>query len=332
MSIAPQSVTLRLIGMELYKLRRRALSKSLGSIAVALAIIPSLFIGAGTFVTLNAPLDSFQPSCQALGNPNLGGTPQPPAACPTLTPAQLQSLRQSSVEATSTALRLPTSLNIVVETAFVVGSVLIIVLVGTIVGGEFSIGTIRLLFTRGPTRTQFLIAKLGTMLVVTFLGVAVMVMLGVLVGQALNPLSGIAQNGDYFSAAWFGHALLYLLAAMLGWLVYGIVALFFGILGRSTVAGVVGGFLWLVLELILSSVLGLIGSFSSGPFGNFLKAIPDYFIGNNIGALLGDQAHYLFGSSLPALSALHALLVLACYLALFIGLAGWINKQRDITN
>ena len=213
-----------------------------------------------------------------------------------------------------------------------VGSVLIIVLVGTIVGGEFSIGTIRLLFTRGPTRTQFLIAKLGTMLVVTFLGVVVMVILGVLVGQALNPLSGIAQNGDYFSAAWFGHALLYLLAAMLGWMVYGTVALFFGILGRSTVAGVVGGFLWLVLELILSSVLGLIGSFSSGPFGNFLKAIPDYFIGNNIGALLGDQAHYLFGSSLPTLSALHALLVLACYLALFIGLAWWINKQRDITN
>jgi ABC-type transport system involved in multi-copper enzyme maturation permease subunit len=325
-------VTLRLIGMELYKLRRRALSKTLGSIAIALAIIPFLFFGAGTLVSQNAPLDSFQPPCQTFGNSGPGGASQPPAACPTLTPAELLSLRQSAVEATSTALRLPTSLNIVVEMAFVVGSVLIIVLIGTIVGGEFSIGTIRLLFTRGPTRSQFLIAKLGTMLIITFCGVTIMVILGVLAGQVLNPISGIAQNGDYFSADWFGHAILYTLAAMLGWLVYGTVALFFGIVGRSTVAGVVGAFLWLILELILSSVLGLIGSFSSGPFGNFLKAIPDYFIGNNISALLGDQAHYLFGSSPPALSALHALLVLACYLALFTGLAWWINKQRDITN
>ncbi len=323
-------VILRLIGMELYKIRRRALSKSLGSIAVALAIIPMLFIGIGTLVTLNAPLDSFQPPCQVITNP--GGVQPPPASCPTFTPAQLESVRQLAVEGTSAALRLPMSLNIVVEVSFVVGSILVITLFGTVVGGEFSIGTIRLLFTRGPTRTQFLIAKLGTLLAITLLGVTVMVILGVLIGQALNPISGIAQTGDFFNAGWMGHAFLYVVCAILGWLVYGTLALFFGILGRSTVAGVVGGFMWLVLELILGSVLTLLGSLSSGPFGNFLKAIPDYFIGNNVSALLGDQAHYLFGSDSPSLSVPHALLVLACYLVAFIGLAWWLNKQRDITN
>jgi len=323
-------VILRLIGMELYKIRRRALSKSLGSIAVALAIIPMLFIGIGTLVTLNAPLDSFQPPCQVITNQ--GSAQPPPASCPTFTQAQLESVRQLAVEGTSAALRLPMSLNIVVEVSFVVGSILVITLFGTVVGGEFSIGTIRLLFTRGPTRTQFLLAKLGTLLVITLLGVTVMVILGVLIGQALSPISGIAQTGDFFNAGWLGHAFLYVVCAMLGWLIYGTLALFFGVLGRSTVAGVVGGFMWLVLELILGSVLTLLGSLTSGPFGNFLKAIPDYFIGNNVSALLGDQAHYLFGSDSPSLSVLHALLVLACYLVAFIGLAWWLNKQRDITN
>lgn len=324
-------VVLRLIGMELYKIRRRALSKALGSIIIAIAILPFLAITAGTLFTLNTPLENFQPPCQVIspgGNP----LPGPNADCPTLSTAQLESMRQTAILDTSISLRLPSSLNIAVQIAFAVGAVLAIILIGTVAGGEYGIGTIRLLFTRGPTRTQFLLGKLGAACIVIFCGLLLMVGLGILIGQVLNPLSGVAQSGDFFDAGWLGHAVMYVLIAMLEWLVFGAIAIFFGTLGRSTVAGVVGAIIWLVAEPILGGLLGLLGNLSPGPFGDFLRAIPDYLISNNVNNLLGDQSYYLFHNGLPSTTILRSVLVLAVYLVLFIGMALWLNQRRDITN
>src|SRR5579872_5013671 len=111
------SVVLRLIVMELYKLRRRAMSKALGIIAVALAVLPFALVAFGTFATANAPAGSFASSCQAPPG-------APPPNCPTLSAAQIAQERQDIVAATSTPLRLPEALNIAVEYGLVVGVVL----------------------------------------------------------------------------------------------------------------------------------------------------------------------------------------------------------------
>jgi ABC-type transport system involved in multi-copper enzyme maturation permease subunit len=327
------SVVLRLIGMELYKLRRRAMSKVLGIIAIALAVLPFALVAFGTFATANAPAGSFGSSCQSVG-PN--GQPQqaPPANCPTPSPAQVAQERQSIVENTSSPLRLPVSLNVAVQYGLIVGIILLVILVGTIVGGEYATGTIRLLFIRGPTRTQFLIAKLGASFIIIFIALLVMTVLGVLTGQLFNPVSGIAQMGAFWSGAWIGHALLYLFIAMLDWFMFAAIAIFFATLGRSTAAGVVAGLSWLFVEPILGSVLTLLGSVSRGALGVFLKAIPNYFIETNFSALLNDQGQYLSfnNTSTPAVSVVHAVIVLLVYFAFFIGLTWWINKRRDVTN
>jgi len=324
------SVVLRLIGMELYKLRRRAMSKVLGIIAVVLAVLPFALVAFGTFATANAPANSFAPSCQAFNAPQ---QPGPPPACATPSPAQVAQERQSIVQTTSAPLRLPNSLNVAVQYGLIVGIVLLVILVGTIAGGEYGTGTIRLLFIRGPTRTQFLLAKLGAALVVIFITLLLMTLLGVLTGQVCNPVSGIAQTGDFWSAAWIGHALLYLLIALFNWFMFAAIAIFFATLGRSTAAGVVAGISWLFVEPILGSVLTLLGTFSRGALGDFLKAIPNYFIGNNFSALLNDQGQNLsFGAPTPTVSVFHAVIVLLVYFAFFIGLAWWINRRRDVTN
>lgn len=321
------SVLLRLIGMELYKIRRRVLSKVLGSIAIAIAILIFLLILLGTIIVLNSPPENYAPPCPPS---SIQGGPSP--NCPTPTAAQLAQFRQDALHTVSDPLRLPTSLNIVVQFALYVGTVLIIILIGAIAGGEFSIGTVRLMFTRGPTRSQFLLSKLGTAIICSAIGVLVLSCVGILTGQVLNPVSGIAQGFDFFSASWAAHALFYLLIAMLDWIMYATIAIFFGTLGRSTVAGIVGALTWLFVEPILGGILKLAGTFSRGPFGDFLNAIPNYFIYNNIGALQEDQSAYLFGHSTTTISVVHALIVIACYFALFLGLAWWINGRRDVTN
>jgi ABC-2 type transport system permease protein len=188
------------------------------------------------------------------------------------------------------------------------------------------------MYTRGPTRSQFLLAKVGVSAVCAAIGILSMSIIGILTGQALNALSNMTQDFGFLSASWVAHTTLYLLIAMLDWFIFAIIAIFFGTLGRSTVAGIVGALTWLFIEPILGSILKLAGTFSQGPFGNFLKAIPDYFIGNNIGALLQNQGQHIFGGSGSSLSDLHALIVLAVYIIVFVGLAWWINDRRDVTN
>ncbi|HZS76356.1 MAG TPA: ABC transporter permease [Ktedonobacteraceae bacterium] len=303
------SVVLRLVGMELYKIRRRTMSKILVSIAAALAILLFVAIAAGVLFVQNAPLENTGNTCP----------PGQSTSCTTPSPDELKAQRKIAVEALSTPLRLPASLTLIVQVALTPATILIIILVGTIVGGEYSVGTIRLLYTRGPTRTQFLLGKLGAAFVCSALGLLLMVLLGILTGQLLNPVSGTPQTFDFLTADWIGRTLLYILIAVFDWFIYAVIALFFGLLGQATAAGIVAALMWYFIEPILSGILELIGNINHNAFGDFLKAIPDYFISNNMTALLANPSN------------LHALIVLICYFIVFIGLAWWINARRDVT-
>ena len=323
------SILLRLIGMEIYKIRRRIMSKVLLSIAIVIAILVFFLFSLNTFFILNAPPESFSPPCPLTNAPSQG---QAQPNCPPPTTAQVTQFRESVLRNASEPLRLPTSMSLAIQVALSAGTILIIILIGSSAGGEFSIGTVRLMYTRGPTRLQFLLAKVGVAALCAAIGILTITITGILIGQALNALSSIPQVLNFLSAGWIAHALLYLLVAMLDWFIYATIAIFFGTLGRSTVAGIVGALTWLFVEPILGSILKLAGTFSQGTFGNFLKGIPDYFIGNNTGALLQNQGQYIFGGNGSSLSDLHALAVLVIYLAVFIGLSWWINEHRDVTN
>ncbi len=321
------STLVRLLQMEMYKIRQRMMSKVLLSIAIVIVIFVFLLFSVTTFFVLNAPIESFTPSCSTS---SALGQAQP--NCPPPSVAQETATRETALRNASEPLRLPASLSLSIQVALSAGTILIIILMGSTAGGEFSTGTVRLLYTRGPTRLQFLLAKVGIAAICAAIGMFTLATIGILIGQVFNVLSGIPQTLDFLKGAWLAHVILYLFIAMLDWFVYATIAIFFGTVGRSTVSGIVGALTWLFLEPILGSILRLAGTFSQGIFGNFLKAIPDYFISNNLGALLQNQRQYIFDESQSSLSNLHALVVLLVYLALFIVLSWWINQRRDITN
>jgi ABC-type transport system involved in multi-copper enzyme maturation permease subunit len=117
--------------------------------------------------------------------------------------------------------------------------------------------------------------------------------------------------------------------------IYAAIAVCLSTLGRATAAGVAGTLIWWVLENILSGILYLLSTaFDQGSVGAFLKAIPDYFIYNNLSALAQNQHQYLLSDNTPPsqISDVQALAVLAVYLVLLIGITWWVNEQRDVTN
>jgi ABC-type transport system involved in multi-copper enzyme maturation permease subunit len=319
------STLVRLIGMECYKIRRSPMSKVLGAVAVALALLVVLTAGMEVAINQNTPARQFVPPCQT----QAGGRGQ--TNCPSL--SDMERIKQTVLERLSGPLRLPSALEMAVTQGELnPGIILMIILIGSSAGGELSVGTVRLMFTRGPWRGQFLLAKYGAAVVCAVLGVLGMALFGVIVGQLFNILSGVPQNWHFLNAAWVGHALLYLLATMLNWCMYAVVAIFFGMLGRSTAAGIGGALIWFFAEPIVSTILASAGHFSWGLVGVFLGALPDFLMGNNARALQLNQAHYLFGSASASQSDVQALITVAVYLALFIGLSWWLNESRDVTN
>ena len=297
------SVLLRLIGMELYKLRRRMMSKVLSSISIVATLCLFGLIALVAFLmTRNGT------SALIITNFSAG-------------------------------LRLPASLSLVGQLILSLGEILMIILVSTIVGGEYTDKTVRLMLTRGPTRTQFVLAKVGAALVCCAIGASVMIVLGIPLGLFFNLFTGLPFTLDFFTPAWLSHALLYILITIFSLFVYSMLALFLATLGRSTAAGIAGALTWLLLgEAILRTILDFIGTATGGTTGDILRSVPDYFIGSNTGALLQNQNQYLgfFGasslSSPSSISNLHAILVLLGYVVAFIGLSLWLNQKRDITN
>lgn len=322
------STQLRLVGVELYKLRRRTMSKVLASLSLGAILITFSIFGLYTLsITQSAVAAYLPPRCQ----------PGQVQSCLNHAPtaqdlAQAQQSKQQNVYAASTSLRLPQSFGLTATVAYNVGLLLIIVLAGTIVGGEYHFGTIRLMLIRGPTRSQFLFMKVGAILISIIVGLLATMLFGIILGIAFNLGTGIAQPLALLTASWILHAILYTLIMMLGLFTYAMLALVLAVLGRATVAGVVGALGYALLEPAIAERLKLVVSLSGGIVKDILQAIPDCFIGDNVAALLQNQDRYLSGGQPASISNLQALLVLIIYLAIFIGLAWRVIRQRDVTN
>jgi ABC-type transport system involved in multi-copper enzyme maturation permease subunit len=312
------SVVLRLIGVEIYKLRCRTMSRVMSVIAILSVLIVFTMVGLSAALANSAPLSSYTHTI-------VGDIPASEA---------LQA-KQEVLTSITEPVRLPNALFTVTQIIDTVGLALIIILAGTIVGGEYGVGTIRLMFTRGPTRTQFILAKLGAMLTCALLCTIVLTILGLILGTFINLAFGINIDMHFLTGAWLLHALLYLALTVLNLFIYAVIAACLSTLGRTTAAGVAGTLIWWVLENILSGILYLLSTaFNQGFVGSFLRTIPDYFIYNNLSALQQNQHQYLLpDSTQPSqIPDARALAVIAVYLVLLIGITWWVNEKRDVTN
>ncbi len=245
----------------------------------------------------------------------------------------MEQYKQILLHETADNLSIPSSLSSIGETLLInLLFVLVLIFVGTMVGDEYSLGTVRLLYTRGPTRLHFLFAKVATVIMCILPSVLLLTLVGVILGEVLYSILGFSTSWSFFTASWLGYAMVFVLLEALAWFAYAMLALFFGTLARSTVAAVLAPFIWDIVESALRELIRAFAAGSSGPFTDIVKAIPDYFIANNMIALLANQGRFVFGSEVSSLSNLHAFTVLAVYLVLFIGLSCWLAVKRDVTN
>jgi ABC-type transport system involved in multi-copper enzyme maturation permease subunit len=320
------SVLLRLIGMDLYKVRRRRLSKML--LLVGTLVVALIFLGLGIagWYYASKPLSSFAPP-QCVAHESGDGCINHPA-----TQADEQRYKQFQLSYPAQHLNMPGVWNLEGQLVFDLLAALGIILAGTLVGNEYSLGTVRLMFTRGPTRLQFLIAKIVVLAIYVVPTILFLMLVGTLIGAVMGPLTGIAADYSFFTAPWLGHFILYLLLGMLYWFAFMLMALFFGTVGRSTVAGTVGPLIWLAAEPVLSGIITALTSSANDGLPAVVKHIPDYFLGSNLFSLLSNQGQALSFSNAGPYTDAHSLLVVAAYLVVFIGVACVLTIRRDVTH
>jgi hypothetical protein len=120
---------------------------------------------------------------------------------------------------------------------------------------------------------------------------------------------------------------------------YTMVALAAATLGKSTAAGVGLALGVIVIELILTPILTAIGialvEIAHNDFGNVLQHIPDWFLGQNVGALLGLAGQYPIGLAAAAPAAdftlARSLLVALAYCVVLFGGSYLLLSRRDVT-
>ncbi len=210
------------------------------------------------------------------------------------------------------------------------GGICAIILAAGFLGSDYSWGTLRILLTRAPSRAAYLLAKLITLL----LGLLAAILLALLLGAALALLCSAALGlPGHLSARDLLALPLGVLRSLFVILPYVMSTMASAIFGRSVLAGVGGGLIFLALDVSAGSINAL------GAVNPLVRLLVNLLLQPNINTLVVLNSQ-LFGldqsvlassldlSLLP--SPLQASVVIAVYCGLFYWSAYRLLLRRDL--
>ncbi len=337
--------TWRLVSWNLKLARRRLMSKILLSILLAgfLLVIGAVFL---SFLVLDSSVTSLPTNCPTpVATSTDGSNPTSPSCDQATIDQANQGLQQARNEALQ-LLTFPKILDPTEGYTGFMGIILICILAGAVVGGEYGFGTQRLALSRGVSRAQVLIGQVG-MLALLALGVSgAMFLLASLLGFSVGPALGgtipaIALDGALQIIGFW-------LALALRLFAYALVALLLATLGRSTAAGIGGSLGYVLVELIALPIIITIATAlvaAGSAIGHVLEHVQDFFLSPNLTALLNgvnsspldlggssNNTIILPGVEVYTIAPFQGLLVVLLYCAALIGLSYWAVRKRDVTN
>jgi len=199
-------------------------------------------------------------------------------------------------------------------------TVLVAVIAGDMLAGEFSSGTIKLLLTRQQTRGRILLSKYVAMLLFAVFLIVVTIFVSLVVGGVLFGLNGVSQAFVYLSAD--GHVQQMGMAEYL-FANYGFNAI--SMLMTVTIA-------FMISAIFRSSAIAIALSILSLFIGNTLVLVlSGYSWDKYILFANTNLSQYVFnGPVMSGMSLTFSVVVLAVYFVVMNGLSWFIFKKRDV--
>jgi ABC-2 type transport system permease protein len=211
-----------------------------------------------------------------------------------------------------------------------IGTLLLIVLAGALIGSDYTYGVHRLSLARGVGRGQLLAAQVIALALLALAASAIMLILGTLVGAVGSVMIGGAQA---VSAAGLSELAGFWLAIALNAFAYELIALCVGTLGRSVAAAIAGPLVYIFVEVVVTGILAIFKIIPNPTaFVRFIAAIPDYLLGNNTNEViqLSGQTPYVLLNYTGQLGWTHSLIVIVVYCVALIAVAYVVFRQRDV--
>jgi ABC-2 type transport system permease protein len=285
---------IRLIGAEIFKLRKRLMTKVLLFVLIGIIIILYLLLLAVSNVTIPAHGQQIEQEIQ-----NLLGLP----------------------------VAIPFALSIL--SSF--GSVLSVILLASSMGNEYNWRTIRTIVICSESRFKLLGAKLISAAIYIFLGLLIGVVAGFIMSLITTAIGGYSFNFDFLTGSYVWDQFLQFWRTYYVLLPYVLLGFLFAIVGRSAMPGIALGIGIFFLESIITTFMVLAGG--------WIAHIPDYLLYFNVRSItsmanlpgqLGSGMAFGGGAiSLP--TPTHAFITLGIYSVVFLIIAFYLFRRRDVT-
>ncbi|MEI7771930.1 MAG: hypothetical protein WCI67_18200 [Chloroflexales bacterium] len=239
-----------------------------------------------------------------------------------LVPAQIAELRRQ--------LSFPGIFGAVLGQVNSTGGICAIILAAGFLGSDYSWGTLRALLTRAPDRGAYLLAKLITLLIGLLAAILLALLLGALFAMACSPALGLSSGIRPRDLLALPVGILRSLYVILPYIM---ITLASAALGRSVLAGVGGGLIFLALDVSAGS-LNTISAVSP-----LVRLLVNLLLQPNINTLVVlnsqlfglDQSVLVSSLDLSLLpSPLQATLVIAAYCGVFFWSAYRLLLRRDV--
>jgi ABC-2 type transport system permease protein len=284
---------IRLIGAELFKLRKRTMTRVLLYVLIGIIILLYFLLLAISNVTI-------------------------PHAGPAM--GNIQNL-----------LGLPLAVPFAMYLLSSFGSVLAIILVASSMGNEYNWRTIRTAVVSSESRFKLLIAKLISAGILILIGMVIGLVAGFIMSLITTAIGGYKFDFSFATGSYLWNQFLQFWRTFFILIPFSLMGFMFAIVGRSAMPGIAFGIGILFLESIITTFMYLAG--------DWIAKIPNYLLAANvqaITALAGLPQGFGAGMSGGGISTQsptteHAFITLAVYSAVFLFVAFYLFRKRDVT-
>lgn len=284
----------RLIGAELFKLRKRLMTKVLLFVLVGVMVLLYLLLLAVSKVAIPAH-----------GPAEIGG---------------IQNL-----------LGLPVAIPFALTILSSFGSVLAVILMASSVGSEYNWRTIRTVLICSESRFKLLGAKLISAGIFILIGMVIGLATGFIMSLITTAIGGYSFDFGFATGGYLWDQFLQFWRTFFVLIPYVLLGFLFAVVGRSAMPGIALGIGILFLESLITRFMSLAGG--------WIAKVPDYLLAANvrvITSLAGLPEGFSAGmgdgnTSVQEPGVPHAFITLTIYSLVFIVIAFYLFRKRDVT-
>ena len=228
-------------------------------------------------------------------------------------------------------LGLPVALPFAMSILSSFGSVLAVILMASSMGSEYNWRTIRTAVISSESRFKLLGAKLISAVILILIGMVVGLAAGFLVSIVTTVIGGYKFDFSFATGSYLWDQFLQFWRTLYTLIPSMLLGFMFSIIGRSAMPGIAMGIGVIFLEGIVTTFMTLAGG--------WIASIPDYLLAANVRAITsltnlprGFQAGMGVGGGSGQLPSVpHATITLALYSVVFLIVAFYLFRKRDVT-